>query len=81
MYAQSSVAPQPGSAAATSGGPVRITKEHLQAAMPPLAAHFDEIDTNHQAHVMPVPIQQYVSKHQAQMPPPPQMPSPPRFPQ
>jgi hypothetical protein len=80
-FAQGSMPPQPPSAAAasaaaaTGGSTARITKEQLQATMPPLAAHFDEIDTTHQGYVTPQQIQQYMSNHS------PQMPSPPQFPQ
>ncbi|WP_341318407.1 EF-hand domain-containing protein [Paraburkholderia sp. IMGN_8] len=74
-FAQSSVPPQLASAAAATGGStIKLTKEQVQAAMPPLAAHFDEIDTNHLGYVTPAQIQQYVSNHPPQLPPPPSFP-------
>jgi hypothetical protein len=47
---------------------VRLTREQLQTLMPPLAVHFDEIDSGHQGYVTGQQIQQYVSKHPPQPP-------------
>jgi hypothetical protein len=67
---------------------VRLTREQLQTLMPPLAAHFDEIDSVHQGYVTGQQIQQYVSKHppqptspSGQLPPPPQFTQPPQLPE
>lgn len=55
----------------------RLTKEQLQAVMPPLAAHFDEIDTTHRGYVTPAQIQQFLAKQVPQPPSqfPPKLPS------
>jgi hypothetical protein len=77
-FAQTTPPPQLASQTTASGSAnVRFTREQLQAIMPPLAAHFDEIDTTHQGYVTPEQVQQYVSKHPPQIPTPPQLPSPP----
>ena len=45
-----------------------LTKEQLQAVVPPLAAHFDEIDTTCQGYVTTAQIQQYLVKQVPQSP-------------
>ncbi|CAL8480778.1 EF-hand domain-containing protein [Caballeronia sp. S22] len=56
----------------------KLTKEQLRVLMPPLAEHFDQIDTAHQGYVTPAQIQQYLGKQMPQQPPsqfPPKIPS------
>ncbi|MGT2477255.1 EF-hand domain-containing protein [Paraburkholderia terrae] len=55
----------------------RLTKEQLQALMPPLAAHFDEIDTTRRGYVTSAQIQQFLAKQVLQPPSqfPPKLPS------
>lgn len=56
----------------------KLTKAQLQVLMPPLAEHFDRIDTAHQGYVTPAQIQQYLAKQMPQQQPsqfPPKIPS------
>jgi len=79
VFAQSEVQQQPAIPAFLNIDPnAKLTKEQLQTIMPPLAAHFDEIDTNDQGYVTPQQIQQFLSKRAPKLPSPPQF--PPRFP-
>ena len=75
VFAQSEVSQPPAPPALPTIDPnAKLTKAQLQSTMPPLAAHFDEIDTNHQGYVTPQQIQQFLSKRAPKLPSPPQLP-------
>lgn len=80
VFAQSQTQQLPAPPTLPSVNPnAKVTKEQLQAIAPPLAAHFDEIDTKHLGYVTPLQIQQFLAKQAPQLPSqiPTSLPSPP----